>query len=295
MGQRTEGKAVGVALPDHVYMADGQVDGGALGHLLGNVAQHAIAHVDGVVQPDQATGHAMDLREMLEHPFAADAGLRVFPRRVERGAFVRADVGDRHEGIDAAGREGRDAGRGEGFGHQPRKVGVHRPGQALVAGGPELVPSHENDVPGPGQSFDGRAIHQIALDRLDPPGVQLVARGGVREPGDADHPLVRRGAGGHAGERRPDLSRDAQYHDVAVQRVQLGRGGGIGAGQQLFQRIKILDPVRQGLVGHGRILVVFHVVASPESVGCLSAQGRAISNARAACRTARSAPYCPTI
>src|SRR6478609_6712177 len=80
----------GVALPDEIDMAEADVDRLALQHLSGDVVQHAVAHVDCVVEPEQAPGRPMLLREILEHALAPDAGLRVLAGRIGRHVLVRA-------------------------------------------------------------------------------------------------------------------------------------------------------------------------------------------------------------
>ena len=54
MAQRAQRLRIGVALPDHVDMAHGHVDRLAGLDLARDVVQHAVAHVDRVVEPDQA-------------------------------------------------------------------------------------------------------------------------------------------------------------------------------------------------------------------------------------------------
>ena len=78
--QAAQRDRVGVALPDDVDMAHGEVDRLAVAHLAADVVQHAVAHVDGVVQAEQAAGRAVLGREILEHALAADAGLGVVAR-----------------------------------------------------------------------------------------------------------------------------------------------------------------------------------------------------------------------
>src|SRR6185369_6677751 len=67
----------GIALPDHVDMAHRHVDLHAVTHLGADVVQHAVAHVDGVVEPEDAARRAMQAGEILEHALAPDAGIGV--------------------------------------------------------------------------------------------------------------------------------------------------------------------------------------------------------------------------
>ena len=108
--QRAQRLSVGVALPDDVDVAHRQVDRLAGSTLLRHVEQHAVAHVDRVVQADEPAGRAVRAREVLEHALAADAGVGVLAgRRRRRRRLGRALVQDADERIDAAGREGDDA------------------------------------------------------------------------------------------------------------------------------------------------------------------------------------------
>src|SRR5215203_223444 len=49
----------GVALPDHVDVAHRDVDLVAVPHLAGDVVEHAVAHVDGVVEPEEPPRRAV--------------------------------------------------------------------------------------------------------------------------------------------------------------------------------------------------------------------------------------------
>src|SRR5258705_13180901 len=78
MGEATQRLGRGVALPDEVDMAEADVDRLAPEDLARDVVRHAVAHVDRVIQPEQAAGGAKFAGEIFEHALAADAGLRVF-------------------------------------------------------------------------------------------------------------------------------------------------------------------------------------------------------------------------
>ena len=153
--QAAQRHGVGIALPDHVDVAHGEIDGLAVAHLGGDVVQHAIAHVDGVVEPHEAAGRAEPRGEMLEHALAADAGVGVVAgRRDGRRLLGRAAALDGHERIDAARREGDDARGREDLGDDGRHMHVHGPGQRRIAGRAELHGRHEDDV---GEPSAGRS------------------------------------------------------------------------------------------------------------------------------------------
>src|SRR6185312_816907 len=82
VAERAQHHAVGVALPDHVDMAGGEIDGLAHPHLLRHVVQHAITHVDGVIEPNEAARRTMEAREILEHALAPDAGIGIGAARI---------------------------------------------------------------------------------------------------------------------------------------------------------------------------------------------------------------------
>src|SRR5207253_5038342 len=60
-----------VALPDEIDLAEADVDCFALQDLCRDVMQHAISHVDRVVQPKQSPGRRKFAREILEHALAS--------------------------------------------------------------------------------------------------------------------------------------------------------------------------------------------------------------------------------
>ena len=53
MGQQPQRLFVGLALPDHVDVAHGHVNGLVGEHLGRDIEQHAVAHVDRVLEPHQ--------------------------------------------------------------------------------------------------------------------------------------------------------------------------------------------------------------------------------------------------
>src|SRR5258708_22222172 len=85
-----------IALPDEIDMAEADIDRLALKYLGRDVVQHAVAHVDRVVQPEQPAGRFELLRKILEHALAPDAGLRVFAGRSGRNGLIGALSIHRH-------------------------------------------------------------------------------------------------------------------------------------------------------------------------------------------------------
>src|ERR1700722_11630990 len=59
IAKRAEHYAVGVALPDDVGVADGDIDFAVRQDFLRDVVQHAIPHIDRIVEPDQASQRAV--------------------------------------------------------------------------------------------------------------------------------------------------------------------------------------------------------------------------------------------
>ena len=84
MSEATQCLRGSVALPDEIDVAEADVDGLALQHLAGDVVQHAVAHVDRIIEPEQAARRCIFAREIFEHALAPDAGLCVFAGRVWR-------------------------------------------------------------------------------------------------------------------------------------------------------------------------------------------------------------------
>src|SRR3954471_3838176 len=75
MTQRAQHNGIGIALPDDVDMARGEVDRLACEDARGDVVQHAVAHVDRIVEADDAPRRSPCAREISEHAFARDAGI----------------------------------------------------------------------------------------------------------------------------------------------------------------------------------------------------------------------------
>ena len=60
----------------------------------GDVEEHAVAHVDRVVEADDPARRAVLRREVLEHALAAEARLRVLADRRRRRRFAGAGLAD---------------------------------------------------------------------------------------------------------------------------------------------------------------------------------------------------------
>ncbi len=121
--------ALAVALPDGVEIAHRHVDRLAGQDLLGHVDQHAVAHLVGVVQPDQGHGDAQRLAEIGEDPLAAQAAHGVV---ADRAAADRSRPSRRRSTgtmrVDVAGRVGHDPAAAELLADHAGQIGVHGPG-----------------------------------------------------------------------------------------------------------------------------------------------------------------------
>src|SRR5262245_7883038 len=252
MAERAQHHGIGIALPDHVDVAGGEIDRRSGEHARGHVVQHAVAHVDRVVEADDAARRSARARKILEHGLACDAGIGVNAgrrrcrRRLGRAAVMHAD-----KGVHAAGRIGDDARARERFGDQRRHVRVHRPSQVLVPGRAELAARHEHHVGKLRQHVDLLALEQVGLDAFDPVAGELLAHARLAEVGNADHAFARRRALGEAGERRPDLSAYAENEDVAGKLLQRGDQRGRRRGHHLLEVLHIAQTIGQRIGGLG--------------------------------------------
>ena len=246
MRQAAQRHVVGIALPDHVDMAHAEVDRLAVAHLAADVVQHAIAHVDRVVQPEQPARRAVLGREIGEHVLPPGAGVRVVASRRDRRCFLGgAAAAYWHERINAACREGHDPRGLEDLRNHRRDVHVHRPGERHIARGTELAAGHEHDVGHLGQLLERGAVEQVGRQRLDACLLQLPAHALLAEARHADHALGRRGALGHACQGRPHLAADAQHHDVARCPRQIG-GQCLGRPRhEFFERLDRVETLGQ--------------------------------------------------
>ena len=75
MRERAQHHGIGIALPDHVDVAGGEIDRLPRKHARGDVMEHAVAHIDRIVEANDAAGRAVQARKILEHGFARDAEL----------------------------------------------------------------------------------------------------------------------------------------------------------------------------------------------------------------------------
>ncbi len=189
----------------------------------------------------------MTLREVLEHPLAADAGVRVLAgRRGRRRVFRRAAAPGRHERVHAGGREGDDPRAGEGFGDERRDVDVHRPGEMLGAGRAELAPGHEHDVRELRQPRERVAVEEIGRDAFDAVTSERIAYARLREARHGDDASARRRALGEPRERRPHLAAGAEHDDVARRAPEIGDQRRRGRGHHVLEVLDALESVGQG-------------------------------------------------
>ena len=223
-------------------MAHGHVHRLAGKHLRRHVVQHAVAHVDCVLQTNQPRRCPMCQRAVLEGLLAADAGGRVIPgRRQRRRCLVRAAAVHVRERIDAGGREHHAARLAKGIRHHIRHAHIHRPGECGISRRAELVPGHENQVGCARQPLQRRALEQVAGDAFNALRLELLAQALFGEARHADHAPFRHGALGHAQKRRPHLAADTENQDVAGRARQVGGERGRRARHELFQRRHIFE------------------------------------------------------
>src|ERR1700683_1767923 len=76
--QTAQRQRIRVALPDDIDVAHADVHRLFVADLAGNIKQNAVAHIDRIVQTEQAAGCGVGLREILEYPFAPAGRLRIF-------------------------------------------------------------------------------------------------------------------------------------------------------------------------------------------------------------------------
>ena len=245
-------------------MADADVDRLALQHLARDVVQHAVAHVDRIIQPEQPARRRIFVRKILKHALAPDAGLRVFAGRIGCECFIGAFAVHGHEGIDAARRERDDPRAGKSLRHQRRDVRIHCPGQRQIALRAELATGHEDDIRNFRQRLDSVLVEQVAIDGFDAAGVQPVLDAGIAEACNADNAAVGQGGLGEACQRRAHLAGHAQNHDVAIDLAEVVDQRLARTAQQFFERCDIRNCLRQMVAGqqHASSLVC------PIAAGC---------------------------
>ena len=234
-----------IALPDEIDVTEADVDRLARKYLDGDVVQHAVSHIDRVVQTEQAARRRMLAREILEHALAADAGLGVFAGRIGGDGFVRALAADGDERIDASGRERNDARTCKGLRDHRGDVRVHRPGQRQVAFRAKLVSGHEDDVRRLRQLVDGNFVEQIAAQRFNAAALQPPLCARLTEARHADDAALGQSGFRQSGKGRPHLARHAEDHNVAVDLVEVVDQRLGGPAQQLVKGGDIGNAVRQ--------------------------------------------------
>src|SRR6059058_3572870 len=250
VAERPQHHAIGIALPDHVDMAGRKIDRRAGEHTRGHVVEDAVAHIDCVVEADDAARRSALARKILEHGLARDAGIGVSARRrYRRRCLGCAAVVDIDIRVHAAGRIGDDARADEAFGNEGRHQRVHGPGQFLLPGGAELASRHEHHIGRLWQRLDLPALEQIGLDALDAPAGEFFAHAFLAEAGNTDNALVWRGAFGETGERRPDFSGNAEHDDVAGNLLQCRDQCGRWRGHHLLEVRYVAEVIRERFGG----------------------------------------------
>ena len=100
--QAAQRNSARVALPDHIDVPHAQVDRFALPNLGGDVVQDAVAHVDCVVQSDDAAWRTKAAPKNVRACAAADAGIGVVARwRHDRRVLGRSAAFNGDKRIDA--------------------------------------------------------------------------------------------------------------------------------------------------------------------------------------------------
>ena len=69
-------------------MARAQIYGLARIDPIGDIVEHAVAQIDGIVQTDQAARRSVLMGEILKYPLSADTGIGVFTDRHRGDIFV---------------------------------------------------------------------------------------------------------------------------------------------------------------------------------------------------------------
>jgi len=209
-----------VTLPDHVHMPHGQVDRLAGEHLHGHIHQHPVSQIDRVVQPDKRHRRTVLFAEVLKHPFTAEARLGIFPDRAHGSRLIRSGPVGRAERIDVAGRQCDDPRAAEPHRNPGRQIGVHGPGQGLVAGRAELAGGQVDDIRHLRQRRQGFLIEQIGGNRLDAVGFEPVANGRIGEPRSPNDPRLLTGLvprpPSQPSHGRSHLAGHTQQHQVAL-------------------------------------------------------------------------------
>jgi hypothetical protein len=109
MRQTTQRLRRCIALPDEIDMAEADVDRLALQDLARDIVQHAVAHVDRVIEPNSCPGVEYFREKYSNMRSRPTQDCAYFAGRIGRHILTRAFAVHRHEWIDAAGRERDDA------------------------------------------------------------------------------------------------------------------------------------------------------------------------------------------
>ena len=166
-GEAEEGEGVGIALPDGVEIAHGDVHGLAVPDLACDVHHDTVAEVAGVVETDEGDGGAVGLAEVFEDALAAEAAHGVFALGIEGVLLAAAAALHGDEAIDVAGGKGGDAAAVVALAHEAGEPGVHGPGHGFLAGGAEFHAGHVDDVGGMREVGDGVGREEVGGDDFD--------------------------------------------------------------------------------------------------------------------------------
>src|SRR4029453_14607883 len=104
MIERAQDKFIGVTLPNHIHVAHCEIKRRDGMYACRDVKKNAIAHVDRIVEADDAARCFVYARKMREHRLAGDARVGVDAGRWNRRRrFCRAAFGDIDVWVNAAG------------------------------------------------------------------------------------------------------------------------------------------------------------------------------------------------
>src|SRR5262249_28364646 len=103
--EAAEGVRIRIALPDHVGVADREVEGLSGEDLAGDVDEHAVTQVHRVEEPEDEDARPPLPRVVLEDALAAEAALRVLAHGPGGVRLARASARRSHQRIDVAGGE----------------------------------------------------------------------------------------------------------------------------------------------------------------------------------------------
>ncbi len=216
MCEQPKDLGIAVALPDDRGIGSADRNRFAVADPLCDVVQHSVAHVDGVIEPGQATGCALAAREIREHPLPPDAARCVVAGGPRLDALIPTTTANRGEGINTERGESDDPRRLVTLGHESRNMCIHRPSEARILPDTEFLPGHVHDIGHVGQGSDGIALQQITDDGFDVPAFQPSSQVLLGEPCHADDAFGRHRTLSHAGDRRPNLAAYPKEHNVPL-------------------------------------------------------------------------------